>query len=381
MNYREIIRLSLILVLIASLTQCTQDETPQTVSILGPYLQNMSDEEVTICWASREGATGISEGDSIVQDVSQYHHHKSIITNLKPNTTYSYDVLGDATGRGEGTFTTFPDSIQPFHFTVLGDTRSRHDFHQRIVDRMIQEDPLFVVNTGDLVSRGNNMEDWEHFFRINDKLTRHVPYYPVLGNHEQNSDNYYNFFSLPGNESYYFFSVGNALFIVLDMDGPDYDAPLYLEGEKLDAFWNNISRKYFEEEKVWLENILSLNEDAGYIFVFFHPTWYSIKSSRVEDAELRREFWGDIFERHGVTAVLNGHDHYYHHAEHGGTHYIVTAGGGAPLYETDAIQPETVKYQKIEHFMRIDVGLMETSMKAIDINGQLIEEIIVNRRN
>ena len=212
-------------------------------------------------------------------------------------------------------------------------------------------------------------------------MTRHVPYYTVLGNHEQNSDNYYNFFSLPGNESYYFFSVGNALFVVLDMDGPDYNAPLYLEGENLDAFWNNISRKYFEEEKEWLENILSLNEDAGYIFVFFHPTFYSIKSSRVEDAELRREFLGDVFERHGVTAVLNGHDHYYHHAEHGGTHYIVTAGGGAPLYDTDAIQPETVKYQKIEHFMRIDVGLTETSMKAIDINGQLIEEIVVNRRN
>jgi len=75
MNYREIVRLSLILVLIASLTQCAQDETPQTVSILGPYLQNMSDEEVTICWASREGATGISEGDSIVQDVSEAQYY------------------------------------------------------------------------------------------------------------------------------------------------------------------------------------------------------------------------------------------------------------------------------------------------------------------
>jgi hypothetical protein len=381
MNYREIIRLSLILVLVASLSQCKQESTVERVSVLGPYLQSMSDEEVTICWATMEGGTGISEGDSLVQDVSQYRHHKSIITHLKPNTTYNYDVLGDGTDRGKGTFTTYPDSIQPFHFAVLGDTRTRHDFHQRIVNRIIQEDPLFVVNTGDLVSRGNHMEDWEHFFRINDKLTRHVPYYPVLGNHEQNSDNYYDFFALPGNESYYFFSVGDALFIVLDMDGPDYDPPLYLDWEGREAFWNNISRRYFEEEKLWLENILSLNEDAGYIFVFFHPTWYSIKSSRVADAELRREFWGDIFERYGVTAILNGHDHYYHHAEHGGVHYIVTAGGGAPLYDTDAIQPETVKYKKIEHFMRIDVGLSQTTMKAIDINGELIEEIVVDRRH
>jgi len=381
MNFRETIKLSLILILVAGLTQCSQDTGPEKVSTLGPYLQSMSDEEVTICWATREGETGISEGGSLVQEASQYRHHKSIITHLKPNTTYTYDVLGDGSDRGQGTFTTFPASVQPFHFTVLGDTRTRHDYHQRIVNRMIQEDPLFVVNTGDLVSRGNHMEDWEHFFRINDRLTRHVPYFPVLGNHEQNSDNYYNFFALPGNESYYFFSVGDALFVMLDMDGPDYDAPVYLEGEQREAFWNNISRKYFEEEKLWLENILTLHKDAGYIFVFFHPTWYSIKSSRVADAELRREFWGDIFERFEVTAVLNGHDHYYHHAEHGGTHYIVTAGGGAPLYDTDAIQPETVTYKKIEHYMRIDVGLRQTTMKAIDIHGELIEEIVVNRRN
>ncbi|MEN8227885.1 MAG: metallophosphoesterase family protein [Bacteroidota bacterium] len=380
MHSTQMIRLSSILFLVIAITQCTRDKVPESQIMIGPYLQSMSDDEVTICWSTREGVTGVSEEDSIVQQVNQYRHHKSIITRLKPNTTYSYDVLGDGTTRGQGTFTTFPDTIRPFHFAVLGDTRTRHDYHQRIVDRIIKEDPLFVVNTGDLVSNGNNMEDWEHFFRINKRLISHVPYFTVLGNHEHDSENYYNFFSLPGNESYYFFSVGNALFIVLDMEGPDYSAPVYLEGEKLDLFWTNISRRYFEKEKEWLEDILTLNEDAGYIFVFFHPTFYSIKASRVADAELRREFWGDIFERHGVTAVLNGHDHYYHHAEHGGTHYIVTAGGGAPLYETDAIQPETVKYQKIEHFMRIDVGLKQTTMKAIDINGNLIEEIIVNQR-
>ena len=164
------------------------------------------------------------------------------------------------------------------------------------------------------------------------------------------------------------------------MDGEYIKSPTYLTEENEDEFWENISKDYFEKEKKWLENVLSLNKDAGYIFVFFHPTYYSIKSSRVAEAEMRRKFWGDIFERHQVTAVLNGHDHYYHHAINGGVHYIVTAGGGAPLYETDAIQPETVKYKKIEHFMRIDVEKKHTTLKAIDINGELIEEIKVKKR-
>lgn len=371
------------LILVLFFSQCVHKETQINESpkkIIGPYIQKMSADEVTIRWSTLEGETHIALSDSTVQTINQYKQHKSIITRLESKTEYTYDVLNDGTSKGKGTFTTFPETIEPFHFAVLGDTRTRHDVHQKIVNKIIDEKPLFVVNTGDLVSRGNSMEDWEHFFRINDQLIRNTPYYTVLGNHEQDSENYYNFFSSPGKKGYYFFAVGDALFVILDMEGAQYDAPEYLTEAGEDAFWTNIGLEYFKEEKKWLENLLTLNADAGYIFVFFHPTFYSIKKSRVEEAEQRRAFWGDIFERHGVTAVLNGHDHYYHHAEHGGTHYIVTAGGGAPLYDTDAIQPETVNYKKIEHFMRIDVGLENAKMTAIDINGETIEEIIAARR-
>ena len=383
MNFNKDFKNLFIIIFVLFFTQCVQKETQineNPKELIGPYIQKMSADEITISWSTLEGETHIALSDSIVQTINQYKQHKSIITRLESKTTYNYDVLQDGTSKGKGTFTTFPEAIEPFHFAVLGDTRTRHDIHQKIVTKIINEKPLFVVNTGDLVSRGNSMEDWEHFFRINDQLIRNTPYYTVLGNHEQDSENYYNFFSSPGKKSYYFFAVGDALFVMLDMEGAQYDAPEYLTEESEDAFWSNIGLEYFKEEKKWLENLLTLNADAGYIFVFFHPTFYSIKKSRVEEAEQRRAFWGDIFERHGVTAVLSGHDHYYHHAEHGGTHYIVTAGGGAPLYDTDAIQPETVKYKKIEHFMRIDVGLENSKMTAIDINGETIEEIVASRR-
>ncbi|MCK5371389.1 MAG: metallophosphoesterase, partial [Cyclobacteriaceae bacterium] len=190
--------------------------------IIGPYVQRMTNEDVTICWSTLEGETQIALSDSTIQRVKQYEQHQSIIARLQPNTSYSYDVLNDGTSKGKGTFTTFPEEIEPFHFAVLGDTRTRHDVHQKIVNKIIDENPLFVVNTGDLVSDGNNMNDWDHFFRINDQLMRNTPYYTVLGNHEHDSDNYYNFFAMPGNESYYFFAVGDALFVMLDMEGPNY---------------------------------------------------------------------------------------------------------------------------------------------------------------
>lgn len=376
------IKTIVLLILVLPFTHCVREkhESKASNKIIGPYIQRMADDEVTINWSSLEGETQIKMSDGTIKKSKQYKQHQSILTGLQANTTYNYDVLNDGTTNGQGTFTTYPEKIEPFTFALLGDTRTRHDVHQKIVNRIIGEDPLFVVNSGDLVSNGNNMNDWEHFFRINDKLMRNTPYYTVLGNHEHDSDNYYNFFSMPGNGAYYFFTVGDALFVVMDMEGPHYSAPEYMSEESADAFWANISIEYFKEEKKWLDNLLTLNADAGYIFVFFHPTFYSIKSSRVEEAEQRRAFWGDIFERHGVNAVLNGHDHYYHHAVHGGTHYVVSAGGGAPLYDTDAIQPETVKYKKIEHYMRIDVGLEKATMTAIDINGETIEEIITEKR-
>ena len=383
MNRHQIIKnigILFLLVIFIGHTSCYAQKNKKKIEMFGPYVQKMSDDKVTICWSTLDGTTTIKSADGKIKEVDRYQQHQTIISRLNANTTYSYDVLNDGTSRGKGSFTTFPEKIEPFHFAVLGDTRSRHDIHQKIVNRIIDENPLLVINTGDLVGNGNSIDDWKHFFEISDKLIRNVPYYTVLGNHEKNSDNYFNFFDLPGNESYYFFTVSDALFIVLDMDGEDFSTPAYLKDENEDEFWQNISKKYFDDEKAWLENVLTLNKDAGYIFVFFHPTWYSIKKSRVAEAEMRRKYWGDIFERHNVTAVLNGHDHYYHHAEHGGTHYIVTAGGGAPLYNTDAIQPETVNYKKIEHYLRVDVGAKNCIIKAIDIKGNLIEEIKMDRR-
>ncbi len=355
-------------------------ETNEKITI-GPYLQHMTPESVTISWATKTGGTKVERTDGATMDVSRYEHHSTLISDLEPDSVYTYDILMDGSDAGKGSFRTFPEKMKPFHFCVLGDTRTRHDVHQQVVNKIIEEDPLFVLNTGDLVSNGNNIEHWEHFFRINKELIKNVPYYTVLGNHEKDSENYYNFFTLPGNERYYFFTIGDALFIVLDMEGPNYEAPEYLSEKGEDLFWEKIGREYFEEEKRWLENVLTINDEAGYIFVLFHPTWYSIKSSRVEEAEQRRAFWGDVFERHNVQVILNGHDHYYHHAVHGGTHYFVTAGGGAPLYDTDAIQPETVKYKKIEHYMRIDVGLEQAVLKAIQLDGEVIDEIIVKPRN
>ena len=373
-------RLFLIFTLIPFILSTSQ-AGEKTAKILGPFVQNVTYRSAVVCWATLSGASNVTFPDGKVLKINNYEHHEMLLDGLKPNTTYPFDVLQDSIDAGKWHITTFPREISPFKFVVIGDTRSRHAVHQKNVNRAIAEHPLFVVNTGDLVANGRRIGDWEKFFEVNKALLRSTPYYPVLGNHEKDSQHYFDFFNLPGNERYYSFSVGDAFFVFLDTEGADYQTPRYLKSEASKAyFWTNYNKRYFDEQKAWLEQQLQMNKDAGFVFVFFHQPVFSVKKSRVADAKAWQKFWGDIFEKHGVQVVLNGHDHHYHRAFRGGTHYITSGGGGAGLYEPDAPQPETQKISKIEHIVSVDVGLEKAVLTAIDINGEIIEKITVEKR-
>ncbi|HIA94168.1 MAG TPA: metallophosphoesterase family protein [Candidatus Marinimicrobia bacterium] len=347
---------------------------------IGPYIQNVTDNSAVVCWATKSHQSFTIENTNQKRSLPQYENHEMILSNLKPNTQYTYHIGGHGLSEEMGQFTTFPDEIEPFQFAILGDTRSRHDVHSKHVDRIIQKNPLFVLNTGDMVGNGLNIHHWETFFDVTKNLMRSIPYFPALGNHEKDSKYYFDFFNLPGNERYYSFSVGDALFISLDLEGIEYQTPEYLKKENREFFWENHEIAYFKKQKEWLEHTLTLHDDAGFIFVYFHKPLISVKKSRVNGAKMRRKFWGNIFERHGVQVVFSGHDHHYHHAMSGGTHYITTAGGGAKLYDIDARQPETVKAIKTEHFIMADVRKKTTILNVIDINGNKIDTITIDKR-
>lgn len=288
-------RRTLLILVIAGLPGASPAAIGQETSskILGPYVQNVTYRSAVICWATPAGKSSVTFPDGKILQINNYQHHEILLDGLKPNITYPFDVLQDGSDAGKGQVTTFPREITPFKFVVIGDTRSRHDVHQKNVNRAIAEKPLFVVNTGDLVANGRRMGDWEKFFQVNKALLRATPYYPVLGNHEKDSPHYFDFFDLPGNERYYAFSVGDAFFVFLDTEGAEYQTPRYLNSAaSKEYFWANYNKRYFDAQKVWLEQQLQMNKDAGFIFVFFHQPVFSVKKSRVADAKAWQKFWG-----------------------------------------------------------------------------------------
>lgn len=346
----------------------------------GPYIQQMSTKNATICWSTLEGEMTITGKGGKKDTIREYKQHKIHLANLKPDTEYVYDVLNDGSEEGKGKLTTYPDKSIPFNFVAIGDTRSRNNVHKRIIEQVGKLNPRFIVNSGDLVSNGLSMRDWESFFKINKDFMTNTPYYPVLGNHEKDSPYYYDFFDLPNNERYYYFTVGDALFVVLDSEGLRTTIPAFTSEGMEDAYWEESGIEYLKKQKEWLEQVLELNREAGFVFIFQHTPLYSVKKSRVEESKKVRAFWGDIFSRYGVQVFLNGHDHHYHHAYDKGVHFITSAGAGAPLYDIDAVQPETLNYKKIEHFINVEVEKDEAVLHVFDIEGNEFDTIKVERR-
>ncbi|MBD1260997.1 metallophosphoesterase [Maribacter polysiphoniae] len=346
----------------------------------GPYIQQMSTKDATICWSTLEGEMTITDIAGEKDTIREFKQHKIHLANLEPDTEYVYDVLNDGSDEGKGKLRTYPDKSIPFNFVAIGDTRSRNNVHKRIIEQVGQLNPRFIVNSGDLVANGLSMRDWESFFKINKDFMTNTPYYPVLGNHEKDSPYYYDFFDLPYNERYYYFTVGDALFVVLDSEGLRTTIPAFTSEGMEDTYWEESGIEYLKKQKEWLEQVLELNREAGFVFIFQHTPLYSVKKSRVEESKKVRAFWGDIFSRYGVQVFLNGHDHHYHHAYDKGVHFITSAGAGAPLYDIDAVQPETLNYKKIEHFINVEVEQDEAVLHVFDIEGNEFDTIKVERR-
>ena len=78
-------------------------------------------------------------------------------------------------------------------FVVFGDTRTQHERHRAVVERVAANEPDFVLHTGDLVADGTKRAQWDLFFAIERDLLAHAPLFPVLGNHEQQAALYFDF--------------------------------------------------------------------------------------------------------------------------------------------------------------------------------------------
>lgn len=337
----------------------------------GPYLQNVSDQSVTVMWEASSPTSGRvtllgDEGRTI--ESAEAEIHEVVIDRLEPGRRYRYQVDCDGQVAG-GEFATGPEPGAPFSFVVFGDSRSNAASHSALVERVRREIPDFVLGTGDMVDQGGDLRQWQEFFDIERELLRENVMFPSVGNHDRQgrgrtADNFRSFFSLPENspdpERYYAFTYGSARFLILDSNAYSFA---------------------LTDQSAWIEQQLQaarLDGDIEHIFVTMHHPPYSI--SLHGGQEELREAWTPLFERYGVAAVFSGHDHVYTRAEKHGVRYFVSGGGGAPLYPKSrnpaAIDAEAVRYfERVNHYLRVHVIGDYIEISAIRSDGTLIESL------
>ena len=112
-------------------------------------------------------------------------HHEVTLEGLDVSNCYNYRVACGLRQSPDATFCTAPLPGESFSFVIFGDTRSNHDIHAEMARAIMAEGADFYINTGDLVSDGTSEEDWDYFFEAEKELLLEIPFYPVIGNHDE----------------------------------------------------------------------------------------------------------------------------------------------------------------------------------------------------
>ena len=260
---------------------------------VGPYLQDAEPSSITIMWETSSGnesvvewGTSSSLGNSssgiFIAGNGLSRIHTTMISGLEPNTKYYYRVITNNAQSDVFDFVTppLPNSEAPVNLVSMSDMQQDWQ-HTGVFEDIINNELIPFVNNrfgndlstdiayvfipGDLVATGSNYSSWEStFFDPAQALFQHVPVYPVAGNHEQNSENYFKYFSLPTNgtnqndylEHWYYKDYSNVRLIGLETNSG------YRIQEQLD----------------WLQGILddaSNNEHIDFVFAQLHHPHHS----------------------------------------------------------------------------------------------------------
>jgi hypothetical protein len=369
-----------------------------------PYLGETTTTSVVISWAT--DSPGLSEvrysldqsySNVVAATDSTYdgkYWHSATITGLTADTTYYYRVYtdgDDVTPWSEITFTTAPEPAAPgFTFVALGDSRPwgvSSPPSQGALDvaaEMDQHSFDLALHTGDIVCSGGicsgSDSSWNQYIRAYFDVYREsmgdIPFYPSVGNHELNGGScgyqgYTDVYDLPenapsnGKEEYYSFDWGNAHFVALDTN----------QGYSAGSAQYN-----------WLVNDLQTSTQP-WKFVFFHHPAYS-SGSHGSTSGVQTHLV-PVFETYGVDVVFNGHDHHYERTcpilddacttpQDGGVVYVVTGGGGAPLYDVNGAW-FTAYRSSLYHFLKVEVNDCRLYLDAIDTNGHAFDSYEIDR--
>lgn len=256
--------------------------------------------------------------------------------------------------------------VTSFTFAVFGDNRpgtpdgAQPEAYRTVLKKIDSFEPAFAVSTGDSIYGSWNplkmQEQYEKYVQVT-KANLRAKVYLALGNHEIAGNPVNQAFfqkELPG--LYYSFDHGNAHFIVLDS---------YIVGQ---------ANKVTGDQLEWLKEDLQKSRAIRHRFVFLHSPLYPVDGHMgqcLDKYPKDRDALHALFVKSRITAVFVGHEHLFHQQMKNGVRYVITGGGGAPLY------PSYDGKGDFHHFVLVNVSGDKVEMKVVKpAFGKSPEEIL-----
>lgn len=308
----------------------------------GPYLQNLSENEVTVVWTTDKPCKSWVEfskkeaGKNFYSQLPRKAYasqdglccvdtlHRVTITGLEKNTTYFYRVLSQEVKellpyrpvlgnivstdiwKKPLTFTTLDGRQETLSMVMINDIHGKNDLQKKLLEMAPPQNVDMVVFCGDMCNYINKQSDiFTGFLDTSVGLfASSKPFVYVRGNHETRgayARNFSRYLAGPEGKFYYAFTYGPIRFIVLDSgeDKPDTD----VEYSGLVDFDN-----YILEQKEWLARELESPEfrAASFRVVLSHIPfgkggWYGSE-------RLRKQLL-PLLEGARIDLMLSGHNH------------------------------------------------------------------------
>lgn len=307
----------------------------------GPYLQGLTENEVSIIWTTNKNSTAwvelapdddthfyVNERPKNFEESNGFKTvdtvHRVTISNLKPNTTYRYRIYSqevishigtkvlygtiaatDVYRTAPLTFTTNNPLKKDISFLVLNDIHGDNNLLENLLKETEWDKTDLVFFNGDMTNdiRSESQLFGDFLDKAIEIFAKKTPFYYSRGNHETRGNfatTFPRYFPTPSGQLYYIFRQGPVCFIVLDCgeDKPDSD----IEYGGIVAFDN-----YRSKQAQWLEKVIddSVFKEAPYRVVIIHMPpfggWHGEK-------EIKEKFV-PVLEKAGIDIMLCGHLH------------------------------------------------------------------------
>ncbi|MBK6686236.1 MAG: metallophosphoesterase [Deltaproteobacteria bacterium] len=259
----------------------------------------------------------------------------------------------------------------PLKVGLYGDSRDGPGPHQVLVEALAAWGPQVVVHTGDVVHQAGDEVGWSRHLAASLPLSARVPVILAVGNHEL-----WQPWDLPPEKR------RDAVAEVLAQIPAPVDPLARSFGLGPHVFHVRIGGHLFvsldsnddlgpgSAQLRFLEATLA-QPDTQTRFVALH---HGPLSSGPHGGHPQGEALIQVAEQGRVTAVLSGHDHLYERLGRGAVSYLVSGGGGAPLYPRDRYALGSVAFASIYHWVALELAGPEVKLSAYSLEGALLDQ-------